>query len=40
MRVISGVWRGYTPSSPASPGSETNVASPEKIDSSALTTST
>src|ERR1043165_4413427 len=28
------------PSSPASPGSTTNSASPEKIDSSALTTST
>src|SRR3989442_12911851 len=28
------------PSSPASPGSTTNCASPEKIDSSALTTST
>ena len=40
MRVISGVWRGKMPSSPASPGSATNLASPEKIDSSALTTST
>jgi hypothetical protein len=31
MRVISGVWRGRMPSSPFSPGSATNLASPEKI---------
>src|SRR5690606_33269935 len=40
MREISGVWPGRMPSSPASPGSETNFASPAKIDASALTTST
>ena len=40
MRVINGVWRGKIPSSPASPGNATKRASPEKIDSSALTTST
>jgi hypothetical protein len=40
MRVISGVCRGRMPSSPFSPGSATNFASPEKMDSSALTTST
>ena len=28
MRVISGVWRGRMPSSPLSPGSATNCASP------------
>jgi hypothetical protein len=32
--------RGRIPSSPDSPGSATNLASPEKMDSSALTTST
>jgi hypothetical protein len=31
MRVISGVWRGRMPSSPFSPGSATNLASPEKM---------
>src|SRR5450830_1516732 len=40
IRVMSGVWPGRIPSSPASPGRATNLASPEKIDSSALTTST
>ncbi|CPM39612.1 Uncharacterised protein [Bordetella pertussis] len=40
MREISGVWPGRMPSSPASPGSTTNFASPVKIASSALTTST
>src|SRR5690606_32454991 len=40
MRVISGVWPGKMPSSPDSPGSATNSASPEKISSSAETTST
>jgi hypothetical protein len=40
MRVISGVWRGMMPSSPLSPGSATKLASPEKICSSAETTST
>src|SRR5206468_7805651 len=40
MRVISGVWRGRMPSSPFSPGSATNFASPEKTCSSAETTST
>ena len=40
MRVISGVWRGRMPSSPISPGSATNLASPEKMLSSAETTST
>jgi hypothetical protein len=40
MRVISGVWRGRMPSSPFSPGSATNLASPLKMLSSALTTST
>ena len=40
MRVMSGVWRGRMPSSPASPGSATNFASPEKMLSSAETTST
>jgi len=29
MRVMSGAWRGQMPSSPASPGSTTNSASPE-----------
>ena len=37
---ISGVWRGRMPSSPLSPGSATNLASPEKMLSCALTTST
>src|SRR3569833_1164682 len=40
IRVMSGVWPGRMPSSPASPGSATNFAWPEKICSSALTTST
>ena len=40
MRVISGVWRGRMPSSPDSPGRATNFASPEKMLSSAETTST
>jgi hypothetical protein len=40
MRVISGVCRGSTPSSPLSPGSATNLASPEKMFCSAETTST
>src|SRR5690554_6395610 len=40
MREIRGVWPSNMPNSPASPGSETNFASPLKIDASALTTST
>src|SRR5574344_2812563 len=40
MRVISGVCLGKMPSSPASPGNATKRAAPEKMDSSALTTST
>ena len=38
--VSSGVCRGRMPSSPTTPGSTTNSAGPEKICSSALTTST
>ena len=34
MRVISGVCLGRMPSSPDSPGSATNFASPEKIEAS------
>ncbi len=37
---ISGVWRGAMPTSPITAGANTMYASPEKIDSSALTMST